>query len=437
MTAYNKLALDLIAFFGVPLGCTDPAFPAYTGNPVMSQVHMNMNISVAQFDTFNQIFTQTLFTLGVDLFDRDLVYAVLSSFQSQIVIPIPPPGTTGDPDLVALGYWLHQDLDCNIAVYWKYLTYPNPTQVEMALRRPDCSGFVAIGWPRDSGYYMIGSDAIMGWQNGSVYTYYLAGKNKDTTGALANDLLTVSTGSVEFLNGTTTIFFTRNLADGYNPITDPSNVVVLVSTHDTTNALAYHTCNAKTTYVLNLNDGTGYRGGFNNPQKNTHGIMMLVGWGIFIPLGMIFARYGREQFPDGLWFKFHQFFMFSGMCLTTAAFVVSWVMVDGVYFNTAFHAQLGIAIMLLGYTQFFMGVFRPHKEEGEKATGLRAAFEIIHPNIGRLLIIVSAVNIFAGISTWWPNYVSAIYACCVVLPLAVIIVLGEIRKRSNDDIERA
>jgi len=395
-----------------------------------------MNISDTQFDTFNSIFTQTLFTLGVDLFDRDLVLNILESFRSQIVLPVAPPGTTGDADLVAQGYWFNQMLDCNIAVYWKYLS-PNPTNVSMALRRYNCSGFVAIGWPQDSGYYMIGSDAVMGWQNGSVYTFYLAGKNKDTTGILQNDLLSVSETSIGFQDQVTTVYFTRDFDAGYNPIMDPSNMVVLVSTHDTVNALAYHSCNAKSTYVINLNDGTGRRGGFNNPQKNTHGILMLVGWGLFIPLGMIFARYGREQFPEGLWFKFHQFFMFSGMCLTTAAFVISWVMVDGVYFNTSFHSQLGIAIMLLGYTQFFMGAFRPHKEEGEKAEGLRKVFEIVHPNIGRLLIVAACVNIFAGISTWWPNYISAIYACLCVFPLAVIIALGEFRLQNSDDIERA
>jgi len=284
---------------------------------------------------------------------------------------------------------------------------------------------------------MIGSDSIMGWQNGTVYTWYLAGKDKDTSGILPNDLLTVSNPGVTFANDVTTIFFNRDFAAGYNPITDPSNMVVLVSSHDTINSLVYHNCNAKTTMVVNLNDGTAVRGGFNNPQKNTHGILMLVGWGLLIPLGMIFARYGREQFADGLWFKFHQFFMFSGMCLTTAAFVISWVMVDGVYFNTLFHAQLGIAVMLLGYTQFFMGAFRPHKEEGEKATGLRVVFEIVHPNIGRLLLVASCVNIFAGISTWWPGYVNAIYACCCVIPLATIIILGEVRLRSSGDIERA
>jgi len=291
---------------------------------------------------------------------------------------------------------------------------------------------VGIGWPQNNGYYMIGSDAVIGWQNGTAYPFYLSTKNKDTSGVVNNDQLNVTDPSVTFVDGITTMYFTRLLSAGFNPITDPTQCVVLVSTHDTTAGLAYHTCNAKTTYVLNLVDGTGYRGGFNNPRKNTHGVLMLVGWGLFIPLGMIFARYGRGALPDGLWFKFHQFFMTMGILMTTAGFILSFLMVDKIYYNTAFHGQLGTAIMGLGYIQFLMGVFRPHKEEGEKATGARAVFEIVHPNTGRLLIVLSCINIFAGISTWWQPFANIIYAACCVAPLALIIIVAEVLGLSSE-----
>jgi len=159
---------------------------------------------------------------------------------------------------------------------------------------------------------------------------------------------------------------------------------------------------------------------------------MLVGWGLFIPLGMISARYGKVLLHGETWFKLHQFFVIGGMFIVSAAFVVSWVMVEGVYFNTSFHSQLGIAVMCLGYVQFFMGLFRPHKEKDEKASGPRKVFEIIHPWNGRILIACAITNIFAGISTWWPYYVHAIFACCCLFPLTVLVIIGEIRLQTGE-----
>jgi len=283
-----------------------------------------------------------------------------------------------------------------------------------------------MGWPQ-SGYYMVGSDAVIGWQNGSAYPFFLGGKAKDTSGVLPNSRLTVQDANIDYNNGVTTMFFTRDLYAGWNPITDPSQMLMILSTHDTQDQLFYHTCTSESTYVVNLYDGTAVRGGYNNPQKNTHGILMLVAWGIFIPLGMISARYGRMLWPepDEKWFYLHISFLTTGMFIASSAFVVAWVMTEGVYFNTSFHSQLGITVMILGYIQYFGGMFRPHKGKEEDPSGPRKVFEILHPNLGRFVLIIAIINIFAGISTWWPYYVHAIFACCVLFPLTVLVILGE------------
>lgn len=94
-----------------------------------------MKISVANFNKFNDIFIQTLGTLGVTTTDQMVVRSLLDSTKSDIVEntgPSPAPGTggEGDPDLVAAGYTFNQNLDCGIAVYWM----PVDTGVAVSLR---------------------------------------------------------------------------------------------------------------------------------------------------------------------------------------------------------------------------------------------------------------------------------------------------------------
>jgi len=84
-TAYNKLAGNLISFFGGALGCVEPGFPKYTGNPSMKQVHQRMPITQSLFSDFNNNLIQALGDLGVTSADQLTVRRVLDTFQSGIV----------------------------------------------------------------------------------------------------------------------------------------------------------------------------------------------------------------------------------------------------------------------------------------------------------------------------------------------------------------
>ena len=37
-----------------------------------------------------------------------------------------------------------------------------------------------------------------------------------------------------------------------------------------------------------------------------HGILMFLGWGIFLPAGVIIARFKELWSPNGLWFSLHR-----------------------------------------------------------------------------------------------------------------------------------
>jgi len=85
--AFNRLAGNLIAYFGNALGCGEPGFPSYTGNPDMKALHANMPIDQDTFQTFNNVFISALNTLGVTLQDQTTIALLLESFAGNIVNP--------------------------------------------------------------------------------------------------------------------------------------------------------------------------------------------------------------------------------------------------------------------------------------------------------------------------------------------------------------
>jgi len=290
---------------------------------------------------------------------------------------------------------------------------------------------------------MVGSDAVIGWggSSPSVMPYHL--EAKFVAHVVPNSVLTISAASVDLTNGVTTSYFTRPLLSGYNPINDAAKVGVVASTHDTVQGLIYHTCHVSRAFTLNLITGNvTVTGAAGNPKKDAHGALMLSGWGVFFVMGLLVAAVGRDIFKDGLWFKLHQFFQTVGLILTTTGFIISWFMVDGVFFNTQYHAQLGVAIMGAVYFQYLSGVFRPHIKPDQEKTPARKVFEILHPWTGRILCIAATVQIFQGINQpsggrhhWWPFWVNIIYGVIVgtFILIGVVGTIIKLTKSKGDD----
>jgi len=86
-TAFNRLAANLISYFGEKLGCTDPAFPKYNGERDMKKVHMNMPIDRDLFDRFVALFIGALGKLGVSPDDQSTIGVFLDTFAANIVNP--------------------------------------------------------------------------------------------------------------------------------------------------------------------------------------------------------------------------------------------------------------------------------------------------------------------------------------------------------------
>jgi len=156
--------------------------------------------------------------------------------------------------------------------------------------------------------------------------------------------------------------------------------------------------------------------------------LIFLAWGVILPFGVLWARYAKPL-PNAIWFQVHQFLQPIGYAIAIAAFIIAWLMVNGVYFQALAHGVIGVILVALGLIQVLMGIFRPHKEENvEKQRPVRVLFELGHRWNGRAMLLLVIPQIFLGIIAigTWGTPVIIFYAIYVAVIILMVIVL-EIR----------
>ena len=106
------------------------------------------------------------------------------------------------------------------------------------------------------------------------------------------------------------------------------------------------------------------------PWLAWHGRLMVAGWAILAPLGVLAARYfklwpGQDwptELDDQHWWKAHRLLLGVGIAAATGGLWLAWRHGTAVAGPTArSHALLGWALMLLGWSQVVGGVLRGTK----------------------------------------------------------------------------
>jgi len=170
-------------------------------------------------------------------------------------------------------------------------------------------------------------------------------------------------------------------------------VVIGALSPDNYDGVEEHGLNGHTNGIIAINFATGTSSITVDTLRAAHGALMFLGWGVIIPLGMLIARYFRHLGPN--WFEAHRGFQTFGYILAIIALIIILVDVKGI--NVP-HGQFGIAIMIVGFFQILVAIFRPHKEPGSYPTTVRIYFEYGHWWVGRLLVLAGIVNVFVGIA---------------------------------------
>lgn len=133
------------------------------------------------------------------------------------------------------------------------------------------------------------------------------------------------------------------------------------------------------------------------PLKIVHAVLMCTGWCVLLPLGVLFARFGRSKSPTtgprAWWFIRHQVFQYSGLACVIAGLAVAVYMKTGDHF-TRLHEKLGLAVMICAVLQPLNAWIRPPPRP---LTLWRKLWSFWHQSVGYGVLGVAYVTIYFGL----------------------------------------
>jgi hypothetical protein len=185
------------------------------------------------------------------------------------------------------------------------------------------------------------------------------------------------------------------------------------------------------------------------PWLAWHGRLMVAGWAVLAPAGIIAARYFKirpgqdwpRQLDDKAWWHAHRWLQGTGIAAATAGLWLAWTNAGGTPALAEFHAILGWVLMVLGWTQIAVALLRGTKggptDPRAKApdwagdhysmTRRRIAFEYVHKLGGYAALALTVVAVLTGlvladaprwmwlaITCWW----TALWAVAIALQRA-------------------
>lgn len=157
-------------------------------------------------------------------------------------------------------------------------------------------------------------------------------------------------------------------------------------------------------------------------KARNHGILNIIGWGVLLPGGAITARYFRSFDPH--WFYGHAVLQILGYVFIIVGLATGFSLYDDVHkgnpeLNVDTHRALGILIFVFATIQMTAILLRPKKE-----AKLRRYWNWQHWWLGRIALVVAAVNIFVGIHLGQAGHSWKVgYGVVLGLELLLVVVL--------------
>ncbi|CAK8560732.1 unnamed protein product [Lathyrus sativus] len=289
------------------------------------------------------------------------------------------------------------------------------------LSAPNQNSYISIGFSPNGG--MVGSSAIVGWissngASGGMKQYYLSGygpnqvvPNRGNLPIINNSTLITSQSSrlyMAFQLQTNHPLSRLIYAIGPNGVFPTAPSFGLMKHQD------------KVSITVNYATGSSAIGNPNMNLKRSHGVLNILGWGIFIIMGAIVARYFKDW--DPFWFNFHVSVQSLGFILGLIGVISGLILNNQLHIDFNLHKALGIIILVLACLQILAFVARP-----KKGSKVRKHWNLYHHNIGRMVIILSIANIFYGIhlgnegSGWMVGYGIVL---AILISIALIFEIG-------------
>jgi len=295
-----------------------------------------------------------------------------------------------------------QQLNANFA--WTY--EPGNGTIHMAFTaKPDTSGgWVAWGINPDAAA-MGGTRTLIAFKhsNGSVLaqTYNITEANKGSPPDPSPIDFKVEDVVAELSNNQITIFATWTLKNNKTTVNHVWNTGgSVIGSVPQKHAFAAANLASKGTIDLESGVATTSTSTPNHVLKNRHGVLNVVGWGILLPIGIMFAYLRRFECADPAWFYLHAFCQTVGYALGVAGWATGLKLGSyskGVTYNQ--HRSIGIAIFVFGTLQVFALFLRPKKDHK-----FRKYWNIHHYTLGYTVVVLSILNMFKGFDILKPDH---------------------------------
>ncbi len=134
-----------------------------------------------------------------------------------------------------------------------------------------------------------------------------------------------------------------------------------------------------------------------------HAVIMLIAWFVLAPIGMVFPLLFKRNPANKKWFLIHKVIMSMAGILTIWGFfeIYGYKNTNEIAHFESTHSRIGLCIFLLVFVQILNGFTRPHKPKGddEEKTTKRRIWEVVHPNKGRIMLVLAAVNLTLGLDS--------------------------------------
>jgi len=253
----------------------------------------------------------------------------------------------------------------------------------------ETTNYVAFGPSEDA--KMAGSEVVIGSSTLQVQPYKLT--SQSTSGVQVDSSQTIESASLEEVGGVTTLKYTRQLDNGGNLVISKSGENRMVWAIGPSDSLAHHSSRGVIDWSL--------AGGVSsvslvNDYHVAHAVLMLLSWGVAMPLGMLIARFTKHfQATPGkkpFWFTWHIRIQIGSLVVALIAFILALVKLENGIPVTHAHGVLGVVVMALGLFQPLNAALRPAPTADK-----RVYWNWIHWGTGRGVLVLVVPTIFLGI----------------------------------------
>jgi len=264
--------------------------------------------------------------------------------------------------------------------------------------------WLAVGWSADPEGSMIGSEVVLGLPNSNEVSKRVL-ESYTVQGVKEANQQTLTGTSIVASNGETDMTFVKSLDEPGEIVIDATGINTLVFAVGSSGTLGFHSL----FFIENVNlasceSSTVHTDSMNPDAVRIHAILMICAWAYLLPSGIAVAIFKEQIGPR--WFYIHQSLQFVAVLMMIIAISIivnelNRVGLDHMNMNpTTFgiHTILGVEALTAAGVQVVCGVCRPHKSElGKSPTPARKLFDLVHPSMGHLSVILAFFAVLSGI----------------------------------------